>query len=174
MPRRSRAIAFDVDAASVASLQEALPGWQVDAVAGATATSLPSDWDPGVVDLLVVGVRDDVTETLGLCRFLAFCTSYSGDARQAAEETSGQRNSPRAERRRVDAPLLVLVPPDQGALVGAALEAGADSCLMLPLHAKGVASMLVRARAGNQPGRHTSNLDRAQSEDRWRDDGGQG
>jgi hypothetical protein len=37
-----------------------------------------------------------------------------------------------------------------------------------------VASMLVHARAGNQPGRHTLDLERAQSEDRWRDDGGQG
>jgi hypothetical protein len=58
--------------------------------------------------------------------------------------------------------------------VWAALEAGADSCLVLPVHAKGVASMLVHARAGNQPGRHTLNLDQAQIEGRWRDDGGQG
>jgi hypothetical protein len=34
--------------------------------------------------------------------------------------------------------------------------------------------MLARAHAGNQPGRHTLNLDQAQREDRWRDDGGQG
>jgi hypothetical protein len=45
---------------------------------------------------------------------------------------------------------------------------------MLPINAKEVASMLVHARAGNQPGRHTDNLEGAQSEDRWRDDGGQG
>jgi hypothetical protein len=61
-----------------------------------------------------------------------------------------------------------------GTLVGAALEAGAHSCLMLSVHAKDVASMLVHARAGNQPGRHTLNLDQAQIEGRWRDDGGQG
>jgi hypothetical protein len=58
--------------------------------------------------------------------------------------------------------------------VWAALEAGADSCLVLPVHAKGMASVLARGRRGNQPGRHTLDLDRAQSEDRWRDDGGQG
>jgi DNA-binding response OmpR family regulator len=77
--------------------------------------------------------------------------------------------------RRSDAPLLVLVPPGQGRLaVRAALEAGADSCLVLPVHAKEVASMLARAWQGNRPGRHTLDLDRAQREDRWRDDGGQG
>src|SRR5205085_1945472 len=76
MTRRSRAIAFDVDAASLASLQEALSGWQIEPIARATVASLSPDWDPGVVDLLVVGGRDSMTETLGLCRFLAFCTSY--------------------------------------------------------------------------------------------------
>jgi len=45
---------------------------------------------------------------------------------------------------------------------------------MLPIDAKEVASMLVRAQAGNQPGRHTLNLEKAQTEDRWRDDGGEG
>jgi len=44
----------------------------------------------------------------------------------------------------------------------------------LPVHAKDVASMLVHAKAGNQQGRHTLDLERAQAEDRWRDDGGQG
>jgi hypothetical protein len=42
------------------------------------------------------------------------------------------------------------------------------------IHAKDVASMLVHAQAGNQPGPHTLDLERAQAEDRWRDDGGQG
>ena len=55
-----------------------------------------------------------------------------------------------------------------------ALEAGAHSCLVLPIDAREVASMVVHARAGNQPGRHTLHLEGAQSEDRWRDDGGQG
>jgi hypothetical protein len=61
----------------------------------------------------------------------------------------------------------------QEALVRAALEAGANSCLVLPVHAKDLVTMLTRARAGNRPGRHTLGLDRAQREDRWRDDGGE-
>jgi hypothetical protein len=34
--------------------------------------------------------------------------------------------------------------------------------------------MLAHARAGNQSGRHTLNFERAQAEDLWRDDGGEG
>ena len=34
--------------------------------------------------------------------------------------------------------------------------------------------MLAHARAGNQPGRHTLSIERAQTDDCWRDDGGQG
>jgi hypothetical protein len=34
--------------------------------------------------------------------------------------------------------------------------------------------MLAHAQAGNQPGRHTLNLEQAQREDEWQDDGGQG
>jgi len=45
---------------------------------------------------------------------------------------------------------------------------------MLPINTKDVASMLVHAQAGNQPGRHTLDLEKAQTEDRWRDDGGEG
>ena len=71
------------------------------------------------------------------------------------------------------APLLVLVPPEQQTLVGAALEAGARSCLLLPIHPKEVASMLTHARAGNQPGRHTLGQEGAQREDPWRDAGGE-
>jgi AmiR/NasT family two-component response regulator len=71
-------------------------------------------------------------------------------------------------------PLLVLVRPEEPDLVTALLEAGANSCLVLPIHYKDMASMLARAHAGNQPGRQTLNLDRAQIEDSWRDDGGQG
>jgi hypothetical protein len=67
-----------------------------------------------------------------------------------------------------------LIHPGQENLVEAILEAGAHSCLRLPIHAKDAASMLARARAGNQPGRHTRDLEQAQTEDRWQDDGGQG
>src|SRR5262245_59687314 len=51
---RLRAVAFDLDAASLSSLREALPGWAVHLVNGATAASLSPDWNPGPADLLVV------------------------------------------------------------------------------------------------------------------------
>jgi hypothetical protein len=174
MPQRLKAVAFDVDAPSLTSLQEALPGWQINDVYGGTVTSLPCNWNPGTVDLLVVGVRANVSETLGLCRFLAFSTSYARGPRQEAAETLRLRGGLLNQTRRLAAPLLVLVPRGQEGFVRAALEAGAHSCLLLPIHAKEVASMLAHAGAGNQPGRHTLNLDPAQREDRWQDDGGQG
>jgi len=149
-PDRRTAIAFDVDPASLASLRYAFPGWEIEPVNGATTDSLRQDCSPKPADLLVVGTRDKVGETLGLCRGL------------------------RSQLRRALTPLLVLVPPAREALVRAALEAGANSCLSLPVHPKELVAMVARAREGNRPGRHTLNLDRAQHEDRWRDDGGQG
>jgi hypothetical protein len=65
-PRRGRAFAFDVDAVSLASLREALPRWELVALDGATAASLASAWDPGSVDLLVVGVRAGAADVAGL------------------------------------------------------------------------------------------------------------
>lgn len=174
MPRRLTAVAFDLDAASLLSLREALPEWEIRVVNGATAASLPSDWNPGVADLLVVKACDEVAETLGLCRFLVTCSVFSTDSREQEAEPSRLSGSRQNQAPRPDAPLLVLVPPEQDALVTAALEAGAASCLILPVHAKQVAAMLAHVRQGNQPGRHTLNLEPAQSEDRWRDDGGQG
>jgi hypothetical protein len=174
MPDQSRAIAFDVDRISSASLRQALPGWRIDALYGATVGSLPCDWDPGPVDLLVVGVREDVAETWGLCRFLARSTSAVREPRRVAVETASlPRNLLEVARRSV-VPLLLLLPSGQGALVEAGLEAGANRCLMLPINAREVASMFAHAQAGNQPDRHSLNLDRAQTKDRWRDDGGQG
>jgi DNA-binding NarL/FixJ family response regulator len=167
-----RAVAFDLDVASLMSLREALPGWEIDTINGATPASLAHNWDPAAADLLVVSASGNATEVLSLCRFLSFCTGYSTEAREAESETLGPREKLPALR--PDAALLVLAHPGQENIVGAALEAGAHSCLMLPIHPKEVASMLVHARAGNQPGRHTLNLDQAQIEDRWRDDGGQG
>jgi hypothetical protein len=172
MPHRWRAAAFDLDAASLISLRKALTGWEIDTINGATAASLAHNWDPGAADLLVVSARDNVTETLGLCRFLSFCTEYSTEAREGRAETLGPEEKLPALR--PDAPLLVLVPSGHEPLVRAALNAGAHSCLMLPIQAKEVTSMLVHARAGNRPGRRTLNLDRAQREGRWRDDIGQG
>jgi DNA-binding NarL/FixJ family response regulator len=162
-----------LDTPSLASLQEALPGWEFEVVTGATAASLAHDWSPGAANLLVVRAGEPAAETLGLCRFLVSCGAFSADSRGGVE-TSGRHGNRQNQPPRSDAPLLVLVPHGQEALVRAALDAGADSCLTLPINAKEVASMLARGRRGNQPGRHTLDLDRAQAEDRWQDDGGQG
>lgn len=174
MPPRSRAIAFDVDAASLVSLREALPGWEVEEVTGATAASLGrQDWNPGSADLLVVKARAEITETLGLCRYLVGRGGYSSGSRAAAvaAELNGGGQD---EAQRAGAPLLVLVTSGEDPLVTSALEAGAEGCLVLPFHAKDVVSLMTRARLGNQPGRHSTYLDRAQREDRWQDEGGQG
>jgi DNA-binding response OmpR family regulator len=149
MPNPMKVIAFDVDLDSLASLREAFPDWQVDAVAGATIESLARDWDPGSARLLVVGAREEVAETLGLCRSL------------------------RGQAGRLRTPLLVLVWPAQEALVRAALDASANSCMVLPVHVKELVTMVSRALDGNQPGRHTLDLDQPQREDRWRDEGGE-
>lgn len=170
--RRSRVVAFDVDAASLASLRDALPEWEIASVNGATPASLSGHWDPSVADLIVVGPGGNLSETLGMCRLLSFCTSYSPDVRREGMEPLVPEQSPR--RTPIgNAPLIVLVPAGQKALAGAALEAGARGCLMLPLHAKEVTSMLASARAGNQPGLHTHNLSRPQEDDPWQDDGGE-
>ena len=73
MPSQSKVIAFDVDRASLLSLRKALPDSVIEVVNGATAASLTRDWNPGTVDLLVVVAREDLEETLRLCRFLVSC-----------------------------------------------------------------------------------------------------
>ena len=70
MPGWPKVIALDVDPTSLDSFRQAFPGWQVEAVNGATRESLARDWDLGEASLLVVGARADVTQTLGLCRGL--------------------------------------------------------------------------------------------------------
>lgn len=156
--QRLKAVTFDVDEVSANSLREALSGWQISNVYGATVTSLPCDWHPGVVDLLVVGVRENVTETLGLCRFLASCTFYSRDSEMETAETLDWRGGPLNRARRIDVPLFVLVCPGQETFVKAALEAGAHRCLMRPICAKDVTGMLAHAHNDNQPRRHTLNV----------------
>jgi hypothetical protein len=172
-PRRSRVVAFDVDVASLASLRDALPEWEIESVNGATPASLSGHWDPSAADLLIVGTRNNTAETLGLCRLLSFCTSYSPEARREGLETLALEQSPSKTAAIENAPLLVLVPCGQETLVGAALEAGAYGCLMEPIHAKEVTSMLANARAGNRPGRHTLSLDRPQQVDPWQEVGGE-
>lgn len=149
MLERPKAIAFDVDRDSLASLRQAFPEWDVEVNDGATPDYLARTGAPKGADPLILGARADAAATLGLCRGL------------------------RDQVGRAQTPLLVLVPPDQEALVRAALEAGADSCLVVPVHAKELVSMVSRVRIGNWPGRHTRSLDRAQGGDLWRDDGGE-
>lgn len=158
----SRAVAFDLAAASLGCLREALSGWNVDAINGATPASLAHNWDPGAADLLVVSAGFNWTVTLGLCRFLSFCTGYSSDARAWGDETFSPRVDFSAAR--PNAPLFVLVPPGQETLVWAALEAGACGCLVLPIDPEELSSMLVHVRAGNRPGWQTSNLDWARTD----------
>jgi hypothetical protein len=180
MPHQLRVIAFDVGPESVFALREALPGCEIEAVNGATAASLTRDWDPGTVDLLVVEAHEELVETLTLCRFLVSSGVLARESLEATDtqeelpKTLGLHRSRQNRARRPPSPLLVLVPPGREGIGKAVLAAGARSCLMMPIHAKEVASILVRAQEGNQPGRYTLNLDKAQTEDRWRDDGGQG
>jgi DNA-binding NarL/FixJ family response regulator len=175
-----KAIAFDVDQASLISLREGLPDCVIEVVNGATAASLTRDWDPGTVDLLVVKARQEVVETLALCRFLVSSGVLARDSQAATDtqeelpKTLGLHRSRRNRAKRPHSPLLVLVTPSRKSIVTDVLRAGAHSCLILPINAKDVAMMLVHAQAGNQPGRHTQALERAQTEDRWRDVGGQG
>jgi DNA-binding response OmpR family regulator len=149
MTNRPKAIGFDVDSDSLISLYQAFPEWQIEVLNGATVTSLDKDWNPGEAELLIVGARAQVAEALGLCRGL------------------------RSQAGRALTPLLVLVQSAQGPLVRAALEAGANSCLVLPVQAADLAGVVTRARAGNRPGRHTGILDKAQSAGPWRDEGGE-
>ena len=176
MADRFKALAFDLNKASLTALRAALPGWLVEEFVGATSTSLPLGWNPGEVDLLVVDAELAQARKLELCRVLARRGVFTQTTGQESTATAalGPRGSLQSRAQRAHAPLLVLVPPGCQELVDAALAAGAHSCLTLPLNAKEVARMLVHARGGNQPGRHTEKLEGAQGEDYWRDDGGQG
>jgi hypothetical protein len=69
---------------------------------------------------------------------------------------------------------LDVVPRGQRTVVGAALEAGADRCLLLPIEANVVAGAVAPVRAGDLESRNTLRRERVPDEDRWQDDGGQG
>ncbi len=171
MPECLRIVAFDVDPISLAALEEGLPGWEVVTMDGNTLASTMNGWNPGAANLMVIGCHADITKTLSLCRFLAYCTSYSADFRNGPQpEKAGLQHS----ATRSDASILVLMSQEQGQFVQAVLRAGAHTCLMLPIHSKDVAKMAASSASGNQPGRHTLNLERAQTEDPWRDEGGEG
>lgn len=157
---QSKAIAFDVDQASLISLRKALPEFVIEVINGATAASLTRDWNPGTVDLVVVKARNEVAETLALCRFLVSCGILARDApvvtdsQQEMPKAFGLHRRRRNVSRRPHSPLLVLVRPNRKSIVTDVLRAGAHSCLMLPINAKDVASMLDHAQAGNQPPAH--------------------
>jgi CheY-like chemotaxis protein len=170
---RERVFAFDLDRASLACLGEALPGWEVQTVNGMTPAGLPPDWHPGAAGLLVVRVRKDVRAALALCRFLASCASLSAPPPPGAGGPcpAGDPDNP---LQRPAPPLVVLLARGREALATAALEAGADSCLVIPIQPGEIKGVLARTSAGNRPGRHTGKLDKAQRDDPWRETGGEG
>jgi DNA-binding NarL/FixJ family response regulator len=167
----SKVIAFDLGAAGLASLRDALPGWQIETIDGTTPDAAR------LLDLrsslLVVGVRSRAEETWRLCRALAFPASDLGDC---SKERSSESGAPAVIE---DPPgparvaILVLLGTGQEALVTAALDAGAQSCLVLPCQREDIDRILAHARVGNQAGRHTLDKEQPQSKDRWRDDGGE-
>jgi hypothetical protein len=177
---QSKIIAFNLDQPSLTGLRDAFPGFVIEAVDGAAAPSQRADWDPGTIDLFVVQSGDEIAQTLELCRSLASSAVLAKagpvitDSQEANPRKSGLRAGPPDGQRRTRSPILVLLPQIQMKHLRDVLKAGAHTCLALPINAKDVTSMLAHAQAGNQPGRHTLNLERAQIEDRWRDDGGEG
>lgn len=179
MPNQSKAIAFDVDKSSLISLRRALPDSLIEVVNGATAASLGRDWQPGTVELLVVNAHEDAAQTLDLCRFLVSRGVIDKDAPMvtgsspALPQTLEQNKSQPNGTSRPHTLLLVLIPPYRKNIVSDLLKAGAHRCLMLPISAKDVAGMMVQSQAGILANRHALDVERAQAEDRWRDDGGQ-
>jgi CheY-like chemotaxis protein len=171
MSDQLRAVTFDMDEPGLTALKQALPGWRVDAVNGATALAPNHDWDPGRTDLVVVMSRHEAAETLALCRLVVASSIFTTNQEEA---TGRWRDALEKRAEGADPPLLVLLRTGQQSLSQSALDAGADGCLLLPIDAKELANMLAQARQGNRPGRHTRSLDRAQCGDSWRDDGGQG
>src|SRR5437588_11557953 len=109
MMDRQKAVAFDVDPDSLSALREALPGWDIEATAGATVGSLARDWRPAAADLLVIGDQEDVARALGPCRGL------------------------RSEAGRAEKLLPVLVPPARRGLGRAELSGGGARCPVVPV-----------------------------------------
>jgi DNA-binding NarL/FixJ family response regulator len=125
---RLKAVAFDVDSASLIALRQAFPEWEIETIAGATTTSLRKDYNPPPANLLLVGAGDRVADTLSLCRGL------------------------RSQAGRAQTPLLVLVAPGQEGLARAAVRSGAHGCLVLPVHSKALVRMVARALTGERLG----------------------
>jgi hypothetical protein len=163
LPRRPKAIAFGMDAASLADLRQALLGWRIDCFYGTTVGQMPHDWNPGEAELFVVLLRENVTEVLGLCRFLAQWPSCEDEMQQDRSEAWRSEGTQQQEAScRTNIPLVVLVPSGQDTLVGAALEVGARTCLQLPISAAALGEFLNREavdpfiRQGSKATRHLS------------------
>ena len=173
MKNTLKALAFDVDPETLAVLQAGLPDWEIEVVEGGAAAVRREGWNAGAADLFIVQAAENEKQASELCALLARAGGLV-PAGTAPGYHSERRENRRRTTPRNEAPLLVLVPANRSALVRDVLRAGAAGCLVLPIQADQVVSMLARAQRDNQPGRHTLNLDPAQAEDRWRDDGGQG
>ena len=164
LPRRPKAVAFGMDAESLANLRQVLPGWRIDCLHGTTVGSMPHDWDPGEPDLFVVSLRENVTEVLGLCRLLASWPSCENEHQEEASETLRLDGKYENARCRAEVPLVVLVSSGQDTLVGAALEVGARACLRLPISISDVTEFLNRAPLDNLSSRQRSQGDRSAPE----------
>lgn len=140
-------LAMDVDPASLLATRRFLPEWSVQTIHGASAAYLAQDGDIEQADLLVLGVTQDVRNTLGLCRML------------------------RSESGRAGPPLVVLVPAEQPTLGREVMEAGANDYLLLPIQRAKLVD-LVHKHKGMAIG-HAPDPDRVHL-DRWQDEGGQG
>lgn len=145
-----RALAFDVDPVSSGLLRQALPGWRIESMFGQTAETLQGDWNPGGVNLLVVGVRDDFTETLALCRFLAYCTYYSSSFPREPGRRQTESERLRGVHPPVDAPVLALIPGGKEMFAKALNEAGVHASLLLPLNLSDLVEALDGLQAGEQ------------------------
>jgi FKBP-type peptidyl-prolyl cis-trans isomerase 2 len=138
---RARVVTFDLDAANLAGLSQALPEWDLFQVNGVSADALAATWTNGAADLLVVGFGPDMARSLALCRFLVFCSA-------AAAENRGDRVPLRGPGVPAGVPLLAVIPPGHEGLVGSALAAGAYYCLFPPLRPRELSDLLARLQAG--------------------------
>ena len=58
-----------------------------------TGDDLFAEWIKAGISEVFKAREEEIEETLGLCRFLAYCTSFSAEARKEGAETSRPRSS---------------------------------------------------------------------------------
>lgn len=141
-------MAYNLDSATVLSLQMALPNWRIQVVPKATLASIGQVGNIPSANLLVLGDRRNAKATLGLCRGLRSIAGRTGP------------------------PLLVLLSTKQSDMVERVLEAGANKCLILPFRPAEVEAMVTHGSP--PPDRLPAEVERIERENRWQDDGGQG